>query len=338
MLHILRDDWPVFKIAASNEQLQQELEYTLLKPDCHSWWIAKMQSDTLEERYAIKLLFDNLAWIEHQFLSGIRDSTKPGSLWGMMRGVGGVRKSIHQTWLAKGLRLRLRLLGWGFKGVQEERPRLFKSGQWHFHQDNAPLHNSILVTDYLTKMCTKTVPQPPFSPNLAPCDFWLFPKLRGCRYETIEDEGHWHGHTRGLPWGIPEVVGTIQVHCKRRRLLRRGLEFYVCTINKNAHKKKVWKLIVCTSYINIQSHPRTIDHWLLVIQNQNGVWKSFKNSGISNKLTCTQNNKKNETNRTRNIIQVIPLHRKTVGTNARRISSQWMKNTLEKSERLQIIK
>ena len=30
-------------------------------------------------------------------------------------------------------------------------------------------------------------PQPPYSPDLAPCDFWLFPKLRGCRYETIEE-------------------------------------------------------------------------------------------------------------------------------------------------------
>ena len=36
-------------------------------------------------------------------------------------------------------------------------------------------------------MSTKTVPQPPYSPDLAPCDFWLFPKLRGCRYETIEE-------------------------------------------------------------------------------------------------------------------------------------------------------
>ena len=36
-------------------------------------------------------------------------------------------------------------------------------------------------------MGIKTVPQPPYSPELAPCDFWLFPKLRGSRYETIEE-------------------------------------------------------------------------------------------------------------------------------------------------------
>ena len=60
-------------------------------------------------------------------------------------------------------------------------------GQWHFHQDNAPVHNSILVTEYLTKMGIKTVLHPPYSPDLATCDFWLFPKLRGCRYETIEE-------------------------------------------------------------------------------------------------------------------------------------------------------
>ena len=130
-----------------------------IHPTCHSWWISKMQSgreDTLEERYAIefcfklgknaqkrmecfRLFFDYLAWIEHQFLSVIRDSRKAGSLWEMMRGVGGVRKSIHQSWLAKGLGLGLQC--WGFKGVQEEIPSeeastreigsvAFPLGQW----------------------------------------------------------------------------------------------------------------------------------------------------------------------------------------------------------------
>ena len=53
LLYSLWGDWPIFMISSSNEQLQQQLEYTLLKPDCHSWWISKIQSDTLEERYAI---------------------------------------------------------------------------------------------------------------------------------------------------------------------------------------------------------------------------------------------------------------------------------------------
>ena len=46
-----------------------------------------------------------------------------------------------------------------------------------------------------------------------------------------------------------QVVGTVeQVHCSRWILLRRGLEFHVCTINKSAHTKKVWKPIVCSLY------------------------------------------------------------------------------------------
>ena len=60
LLYILWDDWSIFMMSGSNKQLQQELEYTLLKPDYHSWWISKMQSgreDTLEERYAIKFCF-----------------------------------------------------------------------------------------------------------------------------------------------------------------------------------------------------------------------------------------------------------------------------------------
>ena len=137
LLYILWHDWPIFMISGSNEQLHKQLEYTLLKPDCHSWWILKMQCDTLDERYAIqfcfklgkmaqkrmeyfKMILEHLTWIKHPFLSGIRDSRKAGSLRGVMRGVGGVRKSIHQSWLPKGLGLGL--LCWGFNGVLEEIP------------------------------------------------------------------------------------------------------------------------------------------------------------------------------------------------------------------------
>ena len=61
------------------------------------------------------LLLEHVEWIEHQFLSGIRDSRKVGSLWG-------VRKSIDQSWVAKGLGLGSGLLCCGFKGVHKEIP------------------------------------------------------------------------------------------------------------------------------------------------------------------------------------------------------------------------
>ena len=207
-----------------------------------------MQSDTFKEWYAIKfhfklgksaretlecfrLLLEHLAWIENQFLSGIRNSRKPRSLWGMMRGVEGVRNSMHQSWLAKRLGLGLRC--WGFKRVQEE-----------------------ILSEEASTLQIRSVAFPPgqyTSPQFYPChrlfdqdghqaqrlllwDNWG--DERGC------DEGYWHVHTIGLWWGLPEVVAMVQqVHCSRRRLLGRGLEFHVCTINKSARTKKVWKLI-----------------------------------------------------------------------------------------------
>ena len=48
-------------------------------------------------------------------------------------------------------------------------------------------------------MGIKTVPQPPYHPDLGLCDFWLFPKLRGCRYETIEE----------MKGGVIKVIDTL---------------------------------------------------------------------------------------------------------------------------------
>ena len=62
ILYILWDDWQIFMFSGSNELLQQQLEYILLKPNCHSWEISKIQSGReyiLEEIYAIKFCFWN---------------------------------------------------------------------------------------------------------------------------------------------------------------------------------------------------------------------------------------------------------------------------------------
>ena len=124
-----------------------------------------------------RLLLEHLAWSEHQFLSGVRDSRKAGSLWGMMRGVGGVRKSIQQSWLAK-------VLGRVSVGrVQHSSNQV--SG---ISTKTMPQSTTLSLSQTIwRRQASKTVPHRLYSPDLALCDFWLFPKLRVCRYETIEE-------------------------------------------------------------------------------------------------------------------------------------------------------
>ena len=123
LLYILWDDWPIFMISDSNQQLQQQLEYTLLKPDCHSWGISKMLSDTLDEQYAIKfclnlekisqkrmecfrLLLENLAWVfewHKRFKEG-RESVRDDERCGRSKEVNtpeviGQRVSVRVTML-----------------------------------------------------------------------------------------------------------------------------------------------------------------------------------------------------------------------------------------------
>ena len=83
---------------------------------------------------------------------------------------------------------------------------------------------------------------------------------RGC------DDGHLHAPKRGLPWGLPEVIETVQqMHCSRRRLLRKGLTFHMCIINKSAHTKTSGNLfndpcIYIYIYIHINIYINTYIH------------------------------------------------------------------------------
>ena len=144
-----------------------------------------------------RLLFDHLVWIEHQLLSGIRDSRKAGSLWGMMRGV---RKSIDQSWLARGLVLGL--LCWGFNGVQEEIPWeeastlqigwvAFLPGQCTSPQ-LPPFHRLFDQDGYQDSFST------PYNPDLVPCDF-VYSLSSETVVETIEE----------MKEGVTKVIDTL---------------------------------------------------------------------------------------------------------------------------------
>ena len=74
--------------------------------------------------------------------------------------------------------------------VRRKRPRFWSRGDWLLHHDNAPAHSSNLVQQFLAKRKIVQLRQPPYNPDIAPCDFWMFPKfemaLKGNRFDDIE--------------------------------------------------------------------------------------------------------------------------------------------------------
>jgi hypothetical protein len=83
-----------------------------------------------------------------------------------------------------------------------QRIRTDSLDDWVLHHDNAPAHTALSIRDFLAKKNIPELPHPPYSPNVAPCDFYLFSKLKlklKVRYfgtmENITDELHTHTHT-----------------------------------------------------------------------------------------------------------------------------------------------
>ena len=149
-----------------------------------------MQSDTLEERYAIKFCFE----------LGKNDATETYGMLQTAFGASCMNRALVFEWHKRfkegresvrddercgrskevnrpkliGQRVTVMVIMLRFEGssVRDSVGRSqHSSGQWHFYHNNAPVHNSILVTNYLTKMGIKTVPRHPYSPDLGLCDF-----------------------------------------------------------------------------------------------------------------------------------------------------------------------
>jgi histone-lysine N-methyltransferase SETMAR len=76
------------------------------------------------------------------------------------------------------------------ENVRRRRPELWREKIWLFHHDNPRSHTSALTQKFLAKQKIDVIPHPPYSPDLAPYDFFLFPKmklkLKGRQFDTIE--------------------------------------------------------------------------------------------------------------------------------------------------------
>lgn len=75
--------------------------------------------------------------------------------------------------------------------VRKKRPGLRKDNVWILHQDNAPAHNAFSVKQFLANKRIPVLEHPPYSPDLAPCDFYLLLKiktaLKGTHFRSVEE-------------------------------------------------------------------------------------------------------------------------------------------------------
>ena len=85
-------------------------------------------------------------------------------------------------------------------------------------------HTALVLRDHFVKSSTHIVPQPPYSPDLAPCDFWLFPKLkrplRGTRFDSIDEI---KAESKKAMMAIGKYVGISVFH--REGITLKGLKF-----------------------------------------------------------------------------------------------------------------
>ena len=73
--------------------------------------------------------------------------------------------------------------------VRRKQPELWRN-KLILHQDNAPAHNALSVKEFLANKNITVLEHPPYSPDLAPCNFYLFPKiksvLKGTNFVSVE--------------------------------------------------------------------------------------------------------------------------------------------------------
>jgi len=124
----------------------------------------KSRYESVKDQAVVGCVFDWKSIVQHEFVQR-----------GQM-----VNKQLYQEVLA-----RLR------DAMRRKKPEMWKNQTRILHHDNAPSHASLLIRSYLAKHQKSVVPHPPYSPDLAPAEFFLFPKLKttleGRRFQTIEE-------------------------------------------------------------------------------------------------------------------------------------------------------
>lgn len=104
------------------------------------------------------------------------------------------RGVVHHEFLAEGCTVNkhyyLQVMRRLREAIRQKRPDLWEGNSWFLHHDNAPSHNAIIIREFLAKNSTNVISHAPYSPDMSPCDFFLFDRLkkplRGTRFDSVE--------------------------------------------------------------------------------------------------------------------------------------------------------
>ena len=100
-----------------------------------------------------------------------------------------VRGLVHSEFLPQGQTINQQvyreILWLLLRSVHEKRRELWQDKSWLLHHHNAPAHNALSIRQFLAEKNNAVLEQPPYSPDLAPCDFFLFPKVKGIIKGTL---------------------------------------------------------------------------------------------------------------------------------------------------------
>ena len=130
--------------------------------------------------------------------------------------------------------------------VRRKRPELRRDG-WILHQDNAPGHNALSVEQLLANKNIIVLEHPPYSPDLAPCDFCLFPKiksvLKGTHFVSVEDVKAKTVETltaiQNMTGGIALNTGSIVCSCVstlKGTILRAIVVYFLNLLNRKSYR------------------------------------------------------------------------------------------------------
>jgi len=135
--------------------------------------------------------------------------------------------TVHKEFLPPGQtvnqQLYLKVLKRLCDSVQKKRPEMWSGGDWFLHHDNAPAHTALRMQQFLAKNNMTVNPHPPYSPDLVPCNFFLFPHMKG------QTKGKHFAEVSELKKKTPEVLNNINMEQFQKCFHQWEKCWYKCT-------------------------------------------------------------------------------------------------------------